>query len=71
MNTIITEGLWVIHALPGRIRVRLPGWSGRGHQRIEEQLRRLPGVVSARANPLTSTVLVRFDPGAITESAYS
>jgi len=69
MNTIIAEGPRVIHALPGRIRVRLPGWSGRGHQRIEERLRRVRGVGSARANPLTGTVLIRFDPGASTESA--
>ena len=52
----------VVHAIPGRMRVHLPGWEGRGPRGLEARLRRVLGVSSARANPLTGNVLIRFDP---------
>ncbi|MDP9457924.1 MAG: haloacid dehalogenase, partial [Actinomycetota bacterium] len=52
----------VVHAIPGRMRVHLPGWEGRGPRGLEARLRRVRGVSSARANPLTGNVLIRFDP---------
>ena len=42
----------------------MPGWSGRGQRGVEARLRRIPGVFSARANPLTGNALIRFDPAA-------
>ncbi|CAA9443468.1 MAG: FUPA24 P-type ATPase [uncultured Rubrobacteraceae bacterium] len=54
----------VVHAIPGRMRVHLPGWEGRGPRGLEARLRRVQGVSSARANPLTGNVLIRFDPAA-------
>ncbi len=51
----------VVHAIPGRMRVHLPGWEGRGPRGLEARLRRMRGVSSARANPLTGNILIRFD----------
>ena len=52
----------IVHAIPGRMRVHLPGWEGRGPRGLETRLRRMRGVSSAHANPLTGNVLIRFDP---------
>ncbi len=52
----------IVHAIPGRMRVHLPGWEGRGPRGLETRLRRVRGVNGARANPLTGNVLIRFDP---------
>jgi cation-transporting ATPase I len=56
-----TEEPHVVHAIPGRMRVHLPGWEGRRQRGVEAWLRRVPGVRSVRANPLTGNVLIRFD----------
>ena len=54
----------ILHALPGRIRVHLPAWCGRGRWHIERQLHQVPGVRRVEANPLTGNVLIGFDPSA-------
>ncbi len=64
----LDEALHLIHSLPGRVRVRVPGLSGRQPD-VEALLREVPGVHSARANPLTSTILVHFNPAATDERA--
>src|SRR5919112_1259868 len=64
MNLAVAEEPRVIHALPGRVRVHLPGWEGGGRRGIEARLRRVQGVSEVRASPLTRNVLVRFDPEA-------
>ncbi len=53
------------HALPGRLRVHLPDRSEAELRRLVRTLEALPAVRSARATPLTGTVLVRFDARAI------
>ena len=62
MTLTATEGPRVVHAIPGRMRVHLPGWEGRGARGVEAWLRRVRGVRSVRANSLTGNVLIRFDP---------
>src|SRR5579884_163386 len=62
MSVAVVEAPHVLHAIAGRIRVQIPGWSGGGKQSIEEKLRQLPGILSVQANSLTSNVLVTFDP---------
>lgn len=62
MSPAVVEEPRVVHALPGRVRVRLPGWDGRGARRMEARLRELDGVSDARANSLTGSVLIRFAP---------
>ncbi len=65
MSAAVAEEPRVLHALPGRVRVRLPARAGDEPWRLEGALRRLPGVRGAQANPLTGNVLVRFDPALI------
>ncbi|MFT4040874.1 MAG: cation-transporting P-type ATPase, partial [Thermomicrobiales bacterium] len=54
----------ILHALPGRVRVSLPNWSGQGRRDIEDRLAAEPGVRRVRANPVTGNVLIQFDPRA-------
>ena len=68
MSATAVETPRLVHALPGRARMHLPGWSGSGPRDIEVQLRRAHGVRSAHANPLTRNVLVRYDPAATDEA---
>ena len=51
-----------MHVVPGRVRVSLPGWSGREGRALEAQLRVLRGVRSAQANSVTGNAVLRFDP---------
>src|SRR5215467_13924848 len=62
MSGTSTDQPRIRSATPGRIRVHLPAWSGRGPRELERHLRHLPGVRRAEANPLTRSVLVLFDP---------
>ena len=54
----------VVHALPGRIRLRIPSLRGNeaGMADYRARLVRLEGVRDVRTNPLLGTVLVAFDP---------
>ena len=67
MSAVVAEEPRLIHALPGRIRVHVPGLSGAVEHRLETHLRALPGVRSARANGLTSNILICFDPAVTDE----
>jgi hypothetical protein len=67
MSSACADGPRVRHALRGRLRVYVPGLSESRRQTIERRLARLPGVRSARANPLTGNVLVHFDPATTAE----
>ena len=60
----------LVHAVPGRVRVNVPGWTGAwtGQRQIETRLRQLPGVQAVQANSLTGNVVVRFSPGQTSES---
>jgi hypothetical protein len=66
-GTILTPRIQ--HSIPGRVRIHLPHWPGQGGDALEQRLRRCPGVRSARANPLTGTVLVHFDPRTTDQAA--
>jgi hypothetical protein len=57
------------HAMRGRLRVYLPGLTDSQRQPIEIRLGRLAGVRHVRANPLTGSVLVQFDPATTDETA--
>ena len=59
----------VASELPGRIRLRhdaLAGDRERAH-RLERELAAVHGVIEARARPLTASLLVHFDPAAISK----
>src|SRR5579883_2728015 len=59
----------VVHSSPGRLRVHLPRWSGKGAAHLLRQAMRLPGVRHADATILTRNVLLRYDAAATTERA--
>jgi len=54
----------VLSDLPGRARLRVPGLQGdpMSQARVGAELRDVAGVADVRANTLTGTVLVRYDP---------
>jgi cation-transporting P-type ATPase I len=53
----------ILHAaLPGRLRIHLPGWSPVEREVIERRLRMIPGVREATAAPETGNVLLLYDP---------
>jgi len=54
----------LIHALPGRARLHVPGWSERTQRLLTPRLLQLAGVRRVQGNPLTGNVLVLFDPSA-------
>ena len=58
----------VASAIPGRLRVRHEAIRDRAHaHRIEAELAATHGVIRAHARPLTSGLLVRYDPAAISQ----
>ncbi|MHB1423448.1 MAG: cation-translocating P-type ATPase [Gemmataceae bacterium] len=58
----------ILSAIPGRIRIHLPHWSGNGQRRLEQRVRALAGVRRVEANHLTRNVLIGFDPAQTSES---
>jgi cation-transporting ATPase I len=62
MSSVAAEEPRIVHALPGRVRVHLPGWEGRSLRALEDALRRMRGVSDVRSSVLTGNVLIRFDP---------
>ncbi|MBV9455518.1 MAG: hypothetical protein JOZ19_15600 [Rubrobacter sp.] len=64
MSLTAAEKPHIIHKLPGRVRVHLPGWEGQGQRALEARLRRMQGVSGVRSSLLTRNVLVNFDPRA-------
>ncbi len=67
MSSTVAEEPRILHTLPGRIRVHLSQWSGKGKRRLEMQIRQVQGVRSVQANDLTHNVLIQYDPAAIDE----
>jgi calcium-translocating P-type ATPase len=65
MSDVRTAEPQVLSAVPGRLRVHLPGWPGGGAALIERRLRQVTGVRRVEANPLTGNVLTVFDAGAV------
>lgn len=67
MSVAVAEEPRLLHALPGRMRVHLPEWGGQNQRKIESALRKLPGVQSVQANPLTGNILIAYDQAAATQ----
>jgi cation-transporting ATPase I len=67
MSTAIQDKPRLLSAIPGRIRVHLPQWSGKGGRHLEQRIRTVPGVRRVEANPLTANILIGFDPGTTNE----
>jgi calcium-translocating P-type ATPase len=69
MSVAIAEEPRVISALPGRVRVHLPRWSGAAAHAVEAGLCQIPGVRTVRANAHTCNTLLVFDPAVTNLSA--
>jgi hypothetical protein len=63
MATSLTSFTY-LHSTLGRMRIRVPDRRGDEgfSQLMEQELGRNPGVTQVRANPLTGSVLILFDP---------
>jgi hypothetical protein len=61
----------VVHALPGRLRLKVPRVKGDAAfaRRVEERFRAVPALLEVTAVPLTGSVVVHYDPQAITSPA--
>jgi Ca2+-transporting ATPase len=60
-----------LHALNGRIRIKLTGVKGSPvtASLVEERLHRCDGVVDVTANPITGNVLIIYDPARVKQAA--
>jgi hypothetical protein len=52
-----------VHALPGRLRVKVAAIkrAPAAAREVEQALRQVPGIAEAIANPVTGSVLIRYD----------
>lgn len=62
--------LEVVHALPGRMRLRMPSLRARARALAEfaTSLKRLDGIQDVTVNPVLGTALVRYDAAKLTPS---
>ena len=69
-GTVEPAGVRVVHAIPGRIRLKIPMISQdpRLASDIEERLSRIDGVRRVETSPVTGSVLVFFEGGAATSA---
>ncbi len=65
-----TGVLEVVHALPGRLRLRIPSLAQRARAMTEfaASLKRLDGISEVSVNPTLGTALVRYDAAKLTPS---
>jgi hypothetical protein len=57
---VSTDALRVVHALPGRVRLRLPAHAD--NEGLEQVVRALDGVAACTWSPRTRGLLVHYDP---------
>lgn len=57
------EGLKVVHALPGRVRLKVAKVKGNPAlaRHVEEKLAQVPGIRQVEAKPVTGSLLVHYD----------
>jgi hypothetical protein len=58
-----SEGLQVVHALPGRVRLKVAGIKGNPAlaRRVQQQLAQVPGIKEAAAQAATGSLLIYYD----------
>jgi len=58
-------GVQVVHHIPGRIRLRIPGLArgGTAAQQLRSDLANMDGISSVRLNPVVSSLIVSYEPG--------
>ena len=57
------KGITVVHALPGRVRLKIPGVKDNPNlaRQAQEKLVRVPGIQGVEANPATGSLLILYD----------
>jgi len=62
----------VVHLLPGRMRLRFKALKGRPSiaAELRQHLGAVPGISHVDVNPLTGSLLLHYDPHAITTPAF-
>ena len=60
----MVSAVTLVHAVHGRMRLKVPGVKGDSAraQTIEGTLRTFPGILKVKANPVTGSVLLYYDP---------
>ncbi|WP_236600325.1 HAD-IC family P-type ATPase [Ktedonobacter sp. SOSP1-85] len=61
MSVAVVGEPLILHTLPGRMRVHLPGWSKQERRVAKARLRQMQGVQRVQDNELTGNVLIQFD----------
>ena len=62
----------IVHHVPGRIRIEVPSMKGLSIK-VLERLSNMPipcGIKDIRPNPLTGSLLIKYDPGRINIVTY-
>ena len=61
------QGVQVVHAMPGRVRLKVDKVRGNPAfaQKAQDRLGRLPGIRSVEAKPLTGSILIYYDAAAL------
>src|SRR5258706_1696350 len=67
MSVAVAQGPSVLHTVPGRVRIHLPEWSGKGKRSLEANLRQVEGVRGVQASAVTGNILIQFDPAITSE----
>ena len=57
------KGITVVHALPGRVRLKIPGVKNNPNlaRQAQEKLGLVPGIQRVEANPATGSLLILYD----------
>lgn len=65
----IIEGVKVQSFIPGRVRLKITHLKGQGElaRRAESRLLQVPGIKHVEANPVSASLLVKYDRGTIAE----
>jgi copper chaperone CopZ len=60
-----------VHDLPGRLRVRIPATKGNSisAEKLVNRINALEGIASVDANPVTGSILIRYDTAIINAAA--
>lgn len=67
--TLIGRRARVVHAIPGRLRIRFEGAASDGILDALAAVRVAPGVLAVESKPASRSAVVQYDPAATTEAA--
>ena len=67
MSGIQVDGVKVVHFIPGRVRLKVKEMKGEVEfsQQVEAELSTVPGIEQVEVNPITGSVLIKYDTAAV------